>query len=924
MPNKSFSKQTKASGGGWKTKEIPLNGKLVLHDDPTAVGTDYVELKHLRYTDKHLRNIGGMTKVNTTSAAGSLDGAFNYSKDLPVAEQHLLVHSGTGVYDNVAAIPAQGNLTGSLFTDTAGAIGPRFSSAPGGKMMYCNGKDTIIYSGNEIKPTGYIDTNTTNSYRFNYLEKISNSLQDVANVATIHNDSGTSTIYIGSTLKLNAINWYVKTANTTAGTAVIEEWLGSTWSAVQFPVGIGATPLDTTGKNTWSFYSTVSSSKIRSVDDAVMYWYKVTLTNCDATTVIYQVTLGAPMQQITDIWDSQYRDIGSLQYYDLSINVFNDFTLGAASKTFDSNNKSTYIDLGGLQFTAGAEAYPADVFQVIGKTEYWQDVLMTDDPDNPGQYLELGWYTDSYERDDSSLDVTAGFIRDTINHVLILHDELRAFAYSVPTTPSDPWYSAQWEVNLTGATVTAYRTDGIRTNLYFGRRHYRDGNIGALEFPHPHIEKRATSDFTSDGIYIGSFERLQGFRLSFPSGYANNVKCSLYVSYWSGENWIPVSGLQDGTSRDGKAFNKSGSVMWSPPDSYQEFKRILAGPPSTKAPSVAGGSQAESPTADLYYYKVVFSDDATPTQFIAGTATAGCRAYDVTLIPAPIDIKGFRFSLEHGQRLWLCNDTAGNASLALSSSLDTSQVFNGTDSLKQYFGDDKGLVGAVALYSRVANVINNIALFFKQSETWALDATTNADGTQSIVTPRLISGSIGCVASGTIDSADVELVQGQFKRVAIWQSQAGIMISDGTSPQEISGDIKDLFDPMKVIYVGASTLATCTGFIDPQRNEYHWIIPGDTAYVFDITRKKWYEAPRTTATKLNGGFAVYDQYGVSYPYGYGVNYIWRLDNGYTFDGEDIECSFKFGDMAINEGSIFERTTIKSTKLIAKATPAGTP
>jgi len=224
----------------------------------------------------------------------------------------------------------------------------------------------------------------------------------------------------------------------------------------------------------------------------------------------------------------------------------------------------------------------------------------------------------------------------------------------------------------------------------------------------------------------------------------------------------------------------------------------------------------------------------------------------------------------------------------------------------------------VSLYSRVATVINNTALFFKQNETWALDV-----GESGIVKPRLVSGSIGCTAPYTIDSADVEVSPAVWRRIAIWQSQEGIMYSDGTSPICISGDLGNLFDSSDGSYLTAATLSTCRGFIDPQRSEYVWVVPGVTEYVFSLIDKKWFEIDRTATTRLRGGLSVYDSYGASYIYGFGTNYVWRLENGYTFDGEDIACSVKFGDMAVDEGSIFKKTTLKSTKLVAVALASAT-
>ena len=119
----------------YKTKEIPLTGKLQLNGDPAVVGTNFVELKNIRYAEKHLENVSGMTKINSSSLAADVNAAFFFQKDVPTVENNLIIHKGTTLLSNNVVPPNTSNFSTTLFTDSAGAGDPRFSSAPGGKMV---------------------------------------------------------------------------------------------------------------------------------------------------------------------------------------------------------------------------------------------------------------------------------------------------------------------------------------------------------------------------------------------------------------------------------------------------------------------------------------------------------------------------------------------------------------------------------------------------------------------------------------------------------------------------------------------------------------------------------------------------------------------------------------------------------------------
>ena len=74
--------------------QIPLNGQLITSEDPAVIRTNFRTLTNLRYTDTHVKGIGGMTKINTT--------AISVAQDL---ENYTEVDGGTTITIGVEKAP---------------------------------------------------------------------------------------------------------------------------------------------------------------------------------------------------------------------------------------------------------------------------------------------------------------------------------------------------------------------------------------------------------------------------------------------------------------------------------------------------------------------------------------------------------------------------------------------------------------------------------------------------------------------------------------------------------------------------------------------------------------------------------------------------------------------------------------------------
>ena len=154
-------------------------------------------------------------------------------------------------------------------------------------------------------------------------------------------------IYLGARRPLQGFKLTAGTANTTAGTLNVEYWDGTNWAGVgslSDGTESGGKPLAQTGSVT--FDTTVGNAKVKAIDSTVLFWYRVTITDCDATTTISHVTEDAPMQAVVDLWDGIFRTCISFQAYDNS--TYNDYTLNVAGGDYSSANTATYAPLNAL------------------------------------------------------------------------------------------------------------------------------------------------------------------------------------------------------------------------------------------------------------------------------------------------------------------------------------------------------------------------------------------------------------------------------------------------------------------------------------------------------------------------------------------------------------------------------------------------
>jgi hypothetical protein len=434
---------------------------------------------------------------------------------------------------------------------------------------------------------------------------------------------------------------------------------------------------------------------------------------------------------------------------------------------------------------------------------------------------------------------------------------------------------------------------------------------------------------TSDYILVGFNEQVSGIRINIVDTNPNILAVVASVSYWGSTSsatapaWTTLSAT-DETLNGTKSFNKSGYLYWNPPTAVQEFrqsefsssptasawKKSTFFPPPKTVPPPKGKSAQITGAYPIYYYKIAFS----------GTTSADVRISYAAGIPAPASIRGYVQPDMFQSRLALICNKDGKKNTAIVSAPNTINVFNGELAQEFEFGDDKELVASSSLFTRYGSVMSEQWVVCKNSETWVV-AGTGTDNDPFV--QRKITDYVGCTAPYTMAEVPIGIedkLTGTLRTALIWQSSDGIYMFDGSSaPVKISRDIRHFFDPKRGEYLTAAVLTTCFGDYDPVYNAYVWIVPDSAEYHYSLEERKWYKVSRGADKELNCCFPVQDSNGQYYNFGCSnAGFMYRLENGTTFDGVAIAQTIQLGDAALQEGRVSRRSEVRSTRLIGKA------
>ena len=300
-------------------------GRWQPSEDPLLIEENgFQDIQNMRKDGKRLRGVNGHTKTTNGVVDATykyIKNGFHFSKDRP-AESHVLVwatdSAGTAskVYQNTTAIPNVGDFSATaLHTDASGSGVGMFASVPQGNVLYANGKESMIWGGDEHRTAAFITSTATVTTSVtdarDYSAHINSTSTDADRVASIDSASN-KIVLIGSTRPLKGVKFTVSSANATGGATFVNgKYWNGVWTALSTFTDNTA-GLASTGTVTWD--TTVSDAETMYLEGFILYWYQMELDSGSASTSY--VTVDAPWQKIKNIWDGSEEAIGSFQVYD--------------------------------------------------------------------------------------------------------------------------------------------------------------------------------------------------------------------------------------------------------------------------------------------------------------------------------------------------------------------------------------------------------------------------------------------------------------------------------------------------------------------------------------------------------------------------------------------------------------------------------
>lgn len=873
-----------------KSENIELTGRLITSVDGTQLAKgDFQELSNMRYTNTSVKAITGMSKINTSAVTEPVPGsAIHFVKDFP-AESHLLYQgiaangSTSSIYDHTTAIPSQGSFT-SLKALT-GVTKGKFIGTPDGSVCFGNDSDLLIWGGNENRCAGFIAANTDGTTTPTKIWDYTDDIVD-GDATTTANFSG-QFVHVASTKRIKGIKFYVSTPNTTVdGSVNVYYWSGSAWVAVSSLVdgtAVSGKSLAQTG--TISFSSTDSTAKVKYFNNTIAYWYLVVFTGANI------VTNGTFTTDLTGWSGANWA-----------------WNAGSGGKALHSAGATTALIQGAATVTIGT-IYER-TFDTIGRTA---GTITASAGGVTGTAISAD-ATTIREFFTATATTAIAFTPTTTFDGAI--DNVTLKALSNPAVIKQVTVSADWQ-ELSDLWDGGDRA--IASCIYHELRdtssYYTD--ISTKVFEKDYVSGASqtyNSTFISNAIdvgllynstaeiYIGFSERVGSLKFELAGTIATTYygAVALYLKYWDGDSWASITtGLSDGTVVNGYTMGKSGVIQWTPPAASAEFKTSING------------------NGPFYYYQLGISAAVT-SMTVAIDKISGIP---ISSIDSPANVKAYKFPTVFQNRLCLCNNQSSEANTILIGASNTNCVFNGADSTKLFFGDDRGITAAAPFFSRFSNNFFENLIVFKPDSVWVVDGNT----TDTFKTFKIASIH-GCAAPRTLTSCDIGFSGGDntaTRNILIWQASNAICIFDGSVVVPIHFDIEDVFDQTKDYAIEPSMISQSTAFFDEVNREWHWLwaSAGETTlnkeYVFDVIRKKWYTVDRGTGNRLQLGVSVMDTNNNRYTYGATTDgYIKRLENGQTFDSTAITSSFKTGDAPLSGWGYMGR--IRTIKPIFKS------
>ncbi|MFA5340235.1 MAG: LamG domain-containing protein [Clostridia bacterium] len=894
---------------------IPLDGKLLISSDPVLIGKNFRTYKNLRYGKGHPDGVLGMTKINSSVMNATYlktRSAFHFVKSQP-AESHLLVQaysagtlgailgSASQVLENTTAIPTAGDFSAtSLWTDSTGALIGNFSDAPNGQVCYCNGVDTCIWGGSEMKAGAFItstaavgdDGSATNPK--DDTERMQNTKTDGDNLSYIGGGYDTYTKLLchfngadGDTADQTAATLQTIALEGTAQLDTAYKLFGTASLLLDGNSDYGTVP----DNGNWFFdtgnftidvrYRVTSLNPSGTICgqqvDANNYW----VLYLDAGTVRFKCKAGGTTKADYS-WTASYA-VNGWSYLEVSRNAttmvcYSGVTVALKQEATETTAIAAnsipdlattlnvgYTALGGyfnghieeLRISKGICRHSSELYVVPPTSAYlpnanyfligsprplkgikpyvlsgnsvastltgsywngssWASLTLTDNTDTGASLAQTGTVTFTSTVGTAKPRYLEGYFLYWYQFSL---DAGQASLYKV--TMDAPFQSIidLWD-GVYRDVAAAYKMNATaREDI--SNKVLKDDYDSSTADTYADISSMAA--YNTSYLEFGFTERQCGLHFRIPPAYTNSTAATtMSIDYWNGTEYVTVGAVSDGTSDSAVSFAKSGTVTWNNADISDETKTQKMGAATIYSPlsdpstteSIWGNLtiDAQFVSTPLYWYRVRFDkamDATTRLNYVGG-------------ITSEKTLSGYSFSIHAAERLMLGCDTTEYKNALLISAQNQAQAFNGVDSYRVLFGDEKALTCGTSIFAQYASNIYNMALIFKANETWSL---VWQQGTSAMNWVRFkISPNVGCPAPKTLKtvSAAFEKNVNATKVVAIWRGEDGIYISNGQAPLKVSEDLDPLFDQSNSLHVCTDMIPYETSFVDHHKLEYHW------------------------------------------------------------------------------------------------------
>jgi hypothetical protein len=555
--------------------------------------------------------------------------------------------------------------------DTTGAGLGRFSEAPNGNVLYCNGVECLAWAGEEMRVGGFY-TATTATESLDEVGFGSHAEWDVTGQFLDSNG------YAEITYDAPDITGTLQQENIDLAAAVTSSaWFYFSYTCtVTTPIAGGSITLVLNGGDTYIPATNVTLPQTAGRHTVTFY------TDDSAATGNFKITA----TEMGEVSAGEIRlDDFTLQPllknpFSATEAVNNTLSSSGNTVTIEPDTRGSWVVLStrklqGVYYDVSS----ANAVASLLTCEYWK---------NDGTWAAVSNPVDGTSASSKSLAQDGWFMFDYTSDASPFHFESNyLYAYKFHLGDADGTSAATIKYVSLNAPMQPIVDlwDGVpRQPIVFkiwrnGVSKFKDFTLDVNEASYESVPLVAQMDgmTSSDYIIVMADDRLTGIHFAFLAGFVNETAArTADVLYWNGSAYTAVTGTEtDGTILGTSTMGQDGLLWWVPPAESSEVVKTEFG--------VTG-----------YSYKIAFNDTLSgvigvePDQEEDIIADDGDIALDVvTVYPAQKTIKPFKFPSQFKNRSLLCGYTQGKEGNRCDYAIEnTTEGWNGSDS-----SDDGGL-----------------------------------------------------------------------------------------------------------------------------------------------------------------------------------------------------------------------------------------